>query len=422
VRRRHLILGLASTAVTAACLGTPPAQPSPTLPLPTSPPSIPPPAVPAPPVVVPGRTPSPSPPPSPSPSPSPLPITLKRPGLLAVERDGRIVVVDPDDGRSARVLVNGPDNAAPRWSPDGRVLLFARGQGPVVELLTIAATNGPLRRLTANRRPERGASWAPSADRLIYVLPHTSDPRAFDDPAEPEEVWLLDIATGIERKLADGFDPDLSPDGRSVVYATNGQRDASGPRGNALRIVDVEGGADRPLLAVADLPTDLLPSFGLPFKPATTRLRAPSWSPDGRSLVASADGHSSMAQTFDAGGQGLRPWALAFDGGVGRARWSPDGTRLAVESRPATGVSVVVLVDLASRQERSIGGPEAGFQAAEPAWSPDARRIALIASALPGPADTAQPPTLRVYGQDGTMQVQLLAEPGLARPDWAPAP
>ena len=330
-----------------------------------------------------------------------MPVVLKRPGLLAVEREGRILTVDPGNAASVRTLVDGSDNAEPRWSPDDQALLYRRGQRQTAELQRIPAGGGPPRRLTANRRPERGAVWSPRGDRIAYTLPRTDDPRAFDNPREPEEVWLLDVATGADRKLTEGFDPAWSPRGDALVYATNGQRDERGPRANALRIVGVDGQGDRPVLAVADLPADLLPSFGLPFTPATVRLRAPAWSPDGRVIVASADGHTSMALTFDERGQALRPWALAFDGGVGRVRWSPDGGRLAVESQPATGVAVVVVVELASGRETRIGGPERGFQAAEPTWSPDGRGLAVITSNLPGREDQARTTALRLYAPDG---------------------
>jgi Tol biopolymer transport system component len=342
--------------------------------------------------------------------------------MLALERDGRIIAVDPNATGAPRILIDGPDNAMPRWSPDGRSLAIVRGRGPAAELSLVPSAGGAPRRLTANQRPERGAAWSPRGDRIAYVLPRATDPHRFDDPAEPEEIWLVEVASGAGRKLADGFDPAWSPDGRSLVYATNGQRDQPGPRDNALRILDIDAGADRPLLAVADLPADLLPAFGLPFKPATVRLRAPSWSPDGRSLVASADGHTSFAVTFDVAGQRPRPWALAFEGGVGRARWSPDGARLAVESLPATGVAVVVLVDLATGRERTIGGPNAGFQASAPAWSPDGRRLALLRSGLPGPADESPTVSLRLYSPDGAELGVLLTGSGLASPDWGAAP
>jgi TolB protein len=381
------------------------------------------PAAPAgPPLVVPGRAPSPSPLASPAASPSPFPIVLGRPGLLVVEQAGRIVLLDPERQQPARTLVGGPDNSAPRWAPDGRSVLIVGGLGVAAELRLVSSESGSTRRLTTNARPERGAVWSPRGDRVAYVLPRALGPGGAGDPAEPEEVWLLDVATGNDRKLADGFDPSWSPDGRSIVYATNGQRDQQGPNDNAVRIVGADGRDDREVLSVAGLPADLLASFGLPFRPATTRLRAPSWSPDGRQLVASADGHTSMAVTFDERGQVLRPWALAFEGGVGRARWSPDGARLAVESRPATGVDVVIAAVVASRRETPIGGPAAGFQASAPTWAPDGRRLALIAASPPARRGEPRQTALRLFSPDGADPGELLAVPGLRDPDWGRAP
>ena len=200
---------------------------------------------PAPPLLLAGRTPSPSPSPSAFASPAPVPIVLKRPGLLALVRDGRILTVDPANADSVQTLVEGLGNAEPRWSPDGRSLLFVQGREQVAELAVVATGGGSPRRLTANRRPERAAAWSPRGDQIAYVLPRADDPRTFDDPRQPQEVWLLDLASGADRKLADGFDPAWSPRGDAIVYATNGQRDEHGPNANALRIVNGDGSGGR---------------------------------------------------------------------------------------------------------------------------------------------------------------------------------
>jgi Tol biopolymer transport system component len=430
-----MLLGLVGAALTAACgESVPSVTPGPASPAHVSPAPSPSP-MPGPPSIVPGGSPSPAASPFASPGASPppsldasgpgqaaFPIVLGRPGLLAVEREGQILLVDPERQRPTRTLVASPDNAAPRWSPDGRAVLIVGGLGPAAELRLIPPDGVSERRLTGNSRPERGAVWSPRGDRLAYTLPRSLGPGGSDDPAEPEEIWLLDVVTGNDRKLVDGFDPAWSPDGRRVAYTTNGRRDQQGARENAIRIVGADGPDDRQVLAVADLPADLLPAFGLPFKPATVRLRAPAWSPDGRQLVASADGHTSMVLTFDDRGQGLRPWALAFEGGVGRARWSPNGTRLAVESRPATGVDVVVVAEITSRREAPIGGPTVGFRAFGPTWAPDGRRLALIAGSLPARRGEPRETALRLFEADGTALGDLFAEPGLRDPDWGRAP
>ena len=355
-------------------------------------------------------------------SPAPLPIVLGRPGLLAVEASGRILLVDPARQQPTRILVPSPDSSAPVWSPDGRSVAYVGGLGPAAELRLIPQQGGPPRRLTANARPERAVAWSPRGDRLAYTLPGALAADGGADPAAPDEVWLLDITSGQDRKLADGFDPCWSPDGRLLAYATNGQRDERGVRENAIRVVSVDGQDDRPLLAVSDLPADLLPAFNLPFRPATVRLRAPAWSPNGQQLAASAEGHTSLVWTFDVRGQNLKPWVAVYEGGVGRARWSPDGARLAVESQPATGVAVVVLVEPASGRETVIGGPDAGFQATGPAWAPDARTLALIAASLPARRGAPRRAALRIVSPEGVDQGELLTEPDLRDPDWGQAP
>lgn len=340
-----------------------------------------------------------------------------------MERRGQILLVDPERAQPTRILVSSPDNSTPRWSPDARSVLVLGGTGTGAELQTVPATGGSPRRVTSNSRPERGAVFSPRGDRVAYALPRLAfGPGGAEDPSDPEEIWVVSLTSGEERRLASGFDPAWSPDGRLLAYATNGQRDERGARDNGVRVVEVDGSSDWPAVALVDLPGDLLAAYSLPFQPAPLRLRAPSWSPDGQRLVASADGHTSLAWTFDERGQGLRPWTPAFEGGIGRARWSPDGTRLAIESRPATGVDVVVIVELATGREVRIGGPQAGFQAASPTWAPDARRLAVIASTLPARRGEPQTTALRLFGQDGSDLGELLSEPGLRDPDWGRTP
>lgn len=361
-----------------------------------------------------------SPPASPRPSPSPSPIPVG--ASLAFERSGDIWGAAAD-GSDLRRLTSGGDASAPLWSPDGRRLLLARGLGTAAELYVMNADGAAPRRLTSNARPESGATWSPRGDRVAYSLPRALGAGGALDPREPEEVWVVDVATGDERKVADGFDPAWSPDGWRLAYATNGERRSEPPRGayrNAIHFADADGRDTRPAFDVANVPEDLEPRYGLPFRPGTVRLRAPAWSPDGQAIAASADGHTAMAVTFDAGGEGVRVWAPTYEGEVGRVVWSADSARLAVEIRPATGVDGVLLVDLASGGETRVGDAQQGFQAASPAWSPDGHRLALVTRGLPGGAPE-RPRELRIYTSDGT-ELAVAASGAIASLTWNPAP
>ena len=353
---------------------------------------------------------------SPAASPTPGPLT----GSLVYERGGSIVMQGAASGEP-RTLVPGSDLSGPRWSPDGRSVLFTGGVGQAAELYVVPAAGGSPRRLTSNARPERDARWSPRGDRVAYSQPRALGPGGSPSPTESDEIWIIDVASGTERKVADGFDPAWAPDGTRLAYATNGRRTDLGATDNAIHVIQADGSGDQQLLDVSAIPQDLQPAYDYPFRPGTFRLRAPAWAPDGRRLVASADGHTAMAVTFDEQGQDLGLWALAYEGGVGRARWAPHGDRLAVESEPATGVDVVLVVDLPSSSERRIGGIRDGVAARDAAWAPDGSRLALVAGPpTERPEAPHDAPELRIFLADGS-PVRTVATGQVAAPSWSGA-
>ncbi len=74
---------------------------------------------------------------------------------------------------------------------------------------------------------------------------------------------VYDLATGELRTLSTGSDPDISPDGRTVVFWRGEGAD------NSLYLIDIDGGNERRILA------------------RTEKVRAPAWSPDGADIVFS---------------------------------------------------------------------------------------------------------------------------------------
>ena len=360
----------------------------------------------------PGALPAPSPPASPTPGPLA--------GALVYARAGSIVVQGAAGGEP-RTLVQGTDLSSPRWSPNGQSVLFTGGVGQAAELYVVPAAGGSPRRLTNNARPEHGATWSPRGDRVAFSLPRSLGPGGASVPAEPEEVWVVGVGAGSERKLTDGFDPAWAPDGSRLAYATNGRRTDDGATENAIHVVQADGSGDRPILAVSAIPQDLQAAYNVPFRPATVRLRAPAWAPDGRRLAASADGHTGLVATFDEQGQDLRLWALAYEGGVGQPHWSPRGDLLAVETQPATGVPVVVIVDLYRTAERRIGGLQAGFAARAPTWAPDGGRLAVVARPpAEQPGSDRDPSELRLYTADGSL-VRTVTSGDVEAPAWSGA-
>jgi dipeptidyl aminopeptidase/acylaminoacyl peptidase len=125
-------------------------------------------------------------------------------------------------------------------------------------------------------------------------------------PAEPHGLGVRDMIA-MER-LAD---PQLSPDGKSVVFSRRVYDWDTNSTSIGLWLVPVAGGEPRRLTAGKSKDT------------------SPRWSPDGKSLVFVTDrGDMSQIWTIDPTGGEAAP-LVRFPVDVDNPQWSPDGKRLA---------------------------------------------------------------------------------------------
>jgi len=129
------------------------------------------------------------------------------------------------DGSNVRDLtagsgpgVDGEDN--PAFSPDGTWIAFGRVDNPAARLggLFIIRPDGTgLRRLTPDALGGGEPRWSPDGKRILFI-------------SGASGVWILDVATGKTKQLSDPADPGLftdanwSPDGtqKSPGYVTPG--------------------------------------------------------------------------------------------------------------------------------------------------------------------------------------------------------
>jgi TolB protein len=103
-------------------------------------------------------------------------------------------------------------------SPDGRWHYVSAEDGHVHRF---PWAGGPAERVTTDKQPRRRHflhGISPDGGTLAYV----GTERAGGDDWGRRALWLLDLATGEERLLGDGFSPadgpDFAPDGRSVYF------------------------------------------------------------------------------------------------------------------------------------------------------------------------------------------------------------
>jgi Tol biopolymer transport system component len=150
-------------------------------------------------------------------------------------REIDVWTVDGDEGSVRRVTRTG-DALWPAWAPDGRSIVYARGEdlrrnrggAPdyTSSLWAIDPDGGNPRRLTdpAEGISERPWSFAPDGSRLAITRARLP---ALERRAEKTRLVLVNLDGSGERELSGtGTDPTFSPDGSRIAYAS--ARDRNG--------------------------------------------------------------------------------------------------------------------------------------------------------------------------------------------------
>jgi formylglycine-generating enzyme required for sulfatase activity/WD40 repeat protein len=192
------------------------------------------------------------------------------------------------DGSGQKPLTSGNEpHADPRFSPDGKNILYTVLHGGFPEVWLMDRDGGGQRKVT----PGCQADWSPDGRQIAFI--------------RDNRVWIREISSGRERRVTPetwqrcGV-PDWSPDGKRLAVASR----HTGAIG--IYLVSIDGKENAPLATEEESCT-------------------PCWSPDGRRLLCqTVKGH-----VHQLGADG-RNWEQVTGGADVQhdARYSPDGSKI----------------------------------------------------------------------------------------------
>ncbi len=309
------------------------------------------------------------------------------------------------DGAKTIQLTNrtGESENSPRFSPDGRWLVFASGRGGEPgggsQLWLMDRLGGEARKLPGLKGSVGDITWSPDSKTLALIVTDpdpeaeaaasttitvTKPDAAQSGPAKPdappptpaptvtakekppkpivvdrfhfkqdiegylgkqhERLWLYDLAAGTARRVTTGdFDetlPSWSPDGKRIVFTSNRSKDPDRGYDTNLYLVD----------AAAKAPAEPKALTTFEGEDNGQGQARPAWSPDGREIAYIQGGPVKLIgygvrtlAVISADGGAPRIVTAGLDRNVSRPSWSADGKtiRLQIEDDETETVAEV---------------------------------------------------------------------------------
>ena len=266
------------------------------------------------------------------------------------------------DGNNQRRLTNNPNiDTHPSWSPEGKRIAFMSDRdghfnilGGLLnyEIYVMDADGGNPQNLTNDPNDDKFPSWSPDGKRIVF----SSDR---DGNRENYEIYVMDADGNNQQRITDNdfYDtyPSWAPDGERIAFMSRRDGHFIGEFGlsSEIYVMDADGKNMRRL--------------------TNNRKNewSPSWSPDGKWIVFSADrkadgvNYEIYVMDADGGNQRRLTNNRHYDG---VPSWSPDGKWIVFSAdRKADGVNyeIYVMDNGGANQRNLTNNPHRDIN---PAW------------------------------------------------------
>ncbi len=259
--------------------------------------------------------------------------------VFVSDRSGtKELYVSDYDGRNVRrVTYNGSINLSPRWSPDGRRILYTSYVNGRPCLYVKDLRSGVVRTVAARPGSNIAGRWSSDGSRIAFTASGKLSP----------EIFILELETGRYFQLTNNYSIDVSPawspDGSMLAFVSDR---AGNPH---IYVVDSGGGRPRRLTYKGKYNS------------------TPAWSPDGRTIAfAGLNGSSFQIWTINVDGTGLRQ--LTHEGNNLSPSWSPDGRYIVFHREVRGGGSSLYIM---RRDGSGVRAIDTGTgNETSPSWSP----------------------------------------------------
>jgi TolB protein len=311
------------------------------------------------------------------------------------DKNREVYLIKPDGTGERRLTNNAVADYNGPGSPDGASLLLVRVEGEEgPQQLFLQPLESAAKPLGPASGRVRFPSFSPDGRWVVFE----------SDGGKAENAPYSDIyrvgadGSGLRRLTNNpegNFDPVISPRGDAIVLVSS--------RDRVAELYRIRPDGSEPV-RLTDTPRD---EWGPRFSPSGEQL----------AFVSDREGADRVYLMPTSGGPARRVSRRDLAPRVveDRPTFSPSGKNLAYVLRAPPAPSRIIVVDLATGNEIEVTAPESG-QMNEPTWSPDGRHLAVTIT-------RGQDQQIHLLRADGSGLTRLTTAPGGNwNPQWVPAP